>query len=277
MGIKPRKLTDAPNAASPSLVATLPASPTGSLPSELFGDNLTGLTGIAFDNIGNTYVAEAAPGTTRIYKLGPSAPVDQSAAVPWMTLQAPVMGITQHFLGGNSFLRTATPQEGIAAVSGLLDSAVGFQIQTADQALTSLGNFAGRLMGTAPAGVGEFYMLSSPAIGSTAILKATNNAWKRYGAGLCCGGNHPIVDNGTLVIPSYFGTLGVRTLATGGGIVDYTGPSFGAMSGVAINPIQGGYLATSLGGGASNAPLLRFGPSQAVAVPLDNWPYEPSF
>ncbi len=275
--VKLGNLDAAPGA---STVATFAAFSGPALPAEVGAGSLNGLAGLTFDSVGNLYVAQIAAGTSRIFRLAPGFEADQTGTLPWLTLDAPIMSMLDLASGGNDTLLTANPQEGMMATAGPLDASIGFGIRTSDKVVTSLGVAIGRLLGVAAVpSTPNFYLLSSPTLNSTAISLVTGGAWRRIvGTAACCGANHPFVDaNGSLMVPSYSGTLGVRSFSAGGSLTgEFTGASFGAMSGVVSDfGRSSSYVGGSLGGGAGNAPLMRFGAGGAVA--LDNWPYEPSF
>ncbi|MBM3266949.1 MAG: hypothetical protein FJZ01_04795 [Candidatus Sericytochromatia bacterium] len=278
---KVEKLANLAGAVASVSVATLPAFAGPDLRSDPATESLSGLAGLAY-YLSDLYVAQSVGGAARIYKLTEPIAADQTAAVPWATLNAPIMGLTSYNQGGTGMLLAANPQEGTVAGQAGLDASVGFSVNTNSRAVASLGVALGRVMGVAlvPSSP-NFYLLTSPTLNSTAIASVAGGAtWRRTsGTAPCCGANHPFVDSsGNLYIPSYTGLMGIRTLGTGGtpGGADLAGTTYGAMSGVAADAKGSGLVAGSLGGGIANAPLVRFSPGQA-AIPLDNWPYEPGF
>lgn len=275
------KISNLSGAASATTVATFAPFSGTALPAEVGSGTIAGTTGLAFDSIGNLMVAQSNAGASRIFRLAPGFAEDQTATAAWATLDAPIMGMVNLASGGNDTLLTANPQEGLMSTPGALDASIGFAIRTSDRGVTSLGPAIGRLLGVAPVppSGANFYLLSSPTLNSTAISLVSGGSWRRIpGTAFCCGANHPFVDaGGILYVPSYTGTLGVRSFTVGGAVgQEFTGESFGAMSGVVTDQGRASsFIGGSLGGGAGNAPLLRFGAAGASA--LDNWPYEPSF
>lgn len=275
------KISNLSGAAGATTVATFAPFAGASLPAEVGAGTLNGLSGITFGNVGDLYVAQTVAGASRIFRLAPGFAADQTATAPWATLDAPVMGMTNQAAGGNDTLLAANPQEGMMGTPGPLDASMGFAIRATDKQVTSLGMAIGRLLGVAavpPTGA-NFYLLSSPALNSTAISLVTGGSWRRIpGTALAGGANHPFVDAaGVLYVPTYTGTPGVRSFGVGGAPgQDFVGDTYGAMSGVVSDVGRSSsFVGGSLGGGAGNAPLLRFGAAGASA--LDNWPYEPSF